>query len=200
MIDPGAGAACSSAAKTATSRPHLSPPAPRGRVLLAPERVPGGRVTIGRMRWSVLAGTSVAVAATAIIGATAVEPESRWFRRLRKPGWQPPPQAFGPVWTVLYADIAVTSAIALSRLPARSGYARALAGNLALNAAWSWVFWRARRPRWAAVEAALLTASAADLLARTARASPGAGVALAPYVAWSAFATALSAAIARRNP
>lgn len=164
------------------------------------ERVPDGCVTIGGMRWRVLASTSAAVAATAIIGATAVEPESRWFRRLHKPGWQPPPQVFGPVWTALYADVAVTSAIALSRLPERSGYARALAGNLALNAAWSWVFWRARRPRWAAVEAALLTASTADLLARTARANPGAGAALAPYLAWSAFATALSAAIARRNP
>lgn len=152
------------------------------------------------MRGKVLACTSAAVAATALIGASAVDAGGPWFRTLRTPDWQPPPQAFGPVWTVLYADIAVTSAVALSRLPERAGYARALAGNLALNAAWTWVFWGAKNPRAATAEAALLTASSADLVARTARVSPGAAAALVPYVAWSAFATTLSAAIARRNP
>ena len=152
------------------------------------------------MRGKVLACTSAAVAATALIGASAVDARGPWFRTLRTPDWQPPPQAFGPVWTVLYADIAVTSAVALSRLPERAGYARALAGNLALNAAWTLVFWGAKNPRAATAEAALLTASSADLVARTARVSPGAAAALVPYVAWSAFATTLSAAIARRNP
>ncbi|RRO15084.1 tryptophan-rich sensory protein [Saccharopolyspora rhizosphaerae] len=151
------------------------------------------------MRWRVLVGTGIAVAATAVVGAAGVDSESTWFRRLRKPSWQPPPQVFGPVWSTLYTDIALSSAAALSRLPERSGYVPALARNLVLNAGWTWVFWRAQRPGWAAVEAAALTASSVDLLARTARADRRAGAALAPYVAWCAFATALSTAIARRN-
>lgn len=146
-----------------------------------------------------MVGTGVAVAATAVVGAAGVDSESTWFRRLRTPSWQPPPWVFGPVWTALYTDIAFCSAVALSRLPECSGYVSTLARNLALNAGWTWVFWRAQRPGWAAVEAAVLTASAVDLLMRTARIDRRAGAALAPYVAWCAFATALSTAIARRN-
>ena len=152
------------------------------------------------MRWRALVGSGVAVAATAVFGASAVDADGAWFRELRKPRWQPPPQVFGPVWSALYADIAVSSAVALSKLPRRSGFAPALIANLLLNAGWTWVFWGARRPSWAAVEAAALTASSADLLTRAARADVRAGAALAPYVAWCAFATALSTAIARRNP
>ncbi|WP_406693052.1 TspO/MBR family protein [Saccharopolyspora sp. ID03-671] len=152
------------------------------------------------MRWRTLAGTGAAVVATAVVGAVAVESDSRWFRGLRKPRWQPPPPVFGPVWTALYADIAVASAAALSRLPRRSGYVPALAANLLLNAGWTWVFWGARSPRWAAVEAGILTASSLDLLRRTARVDAPAGAALVPYAGWCAFATALSADIARRNP
>ncbi|MEB3369612.1 TspO/MBR family protein [Saccharopolyspora mangrovi] len=152
------------------------------------------------MRWRVLGGTGAAVVATAVVGAAAVEADGSWFRGLRKPRWQPPPAVFGPVWTALYADIAVASAAALSRVPRGSRYVPALAANLVLNAGWTWVFWGARRPWSAAAEAGALTASSVDLLARTARVDSRAGAALAPYVAWCAFATALSAEIARRNP
>jgi benzodiazapine receptor len=160
----------------------------------------GDRSVAGVGTRGTLTGTCVAVAVTAVVGAMPVEPDGRWYRQLRKPDWQPPPWVFGPVWTALYADLALSSAVALSVLPGHSSYARALAGNLALNAGWSWVFWRVRRPWWAAVEAAVLTVSSADLLARTVRVHPRAGAALVPYVAWCAFATMLSTAVARRNP
>ena len=66
------------------------------------------------MRGNALARTSAAVAVTAALGGVAVDPRSRWYRRLTKPRWQPPASVFGIVWTVLYADLAVTSATALS--------------------------------------------------------------------------------------
>lgn len=71
--------------------------------------------------------------------------------------------------------------------------------NLALNAGWSRLFWRSRRPWLAAAECAVLAVSSADLVRRTSRASRGAGLALAPYAAWCAFATALSTTIAVKN-
>lgn len=154
------------------------------------------------MRWSALARTSAATAAAAAIGSVAVDPNSRWYRRLSKPRWQPPAPAFGIVWTVLYADLAVTSATALSRTTTRRERAdhwRRLAVNLALNAGWNWLFWRVHKPWPATVEAAVLTVSSADLVRRIARKHRGAGTALAPYAAWCAFATVLTAAIARRN-
>ena len=57
--------------------------------------------------------TAAATAATAAAGGIATDPDSRWYRRLRKPHWQPPAIAFPVVWTALYADLAVSSAVAL---------------------------------------------------------------------------------------
>jgi tryptophan-rich sensory protein len=149
-----------------------------------------------------LARTALGVIATAVIGGLATDPDSAWYRALRKPPWQPPPPAYGLVWTPLYADLAVVGARTLDRLPdgERRDYRRALVANLVLNAGWNWLFFRARRPWLAVVECAALTASSADLVRRTARSEPGAAAALAPYPLWCAFATALTAALARRNP
>mgnify|MGYP003111140320 CR=1 FL=1 len=156
--------------------------------------------------------TAAATAATAAAGGVATDPDSGWYRRLRKPRWQPPAIAFPVVWTALYADLAVSSAVALDSndVPDIPGgktaqrqiraYRGALAANLVLNAGWSWLFWRSRRPWLAAAECAVLTASSADLVRRTYKLNRGAGVALAPYALWCGFATVLSMAIAGLNP
>lgn len=157
------------------------------------------------MRRGTLARTALSVVATAVAGGLATDPGSAWYRSLRKPRWQPPPPAYGLVWTPLYADLAVTSARTLDALEAagrheeRAAYRTALAVDLVLNAGWNVVFFRARRPWLAAAECAVLTVSAADLVRRTAAVDRRAALALAPYPAWCAFATALTVAIARRN-
>ena len=136
--------------------------------------------------------------AAAVLGGLATDPDSRWFRQLDLPSWYPPPQAFGIVWTGLYAGMAWAAGEVLTRGGDRS-FGRAYAANLALNAAWTPLFFRAHRPWAAAAESAVLTASTVDLVRRAARVSPAAAVVLVPYAAWTAFATALTAAIARRN-
>lgn len=152
-----------------------------------------------------LALTSAATVATVVVGSLATKPDSTWYRSLDLPEWQPPTLAFPIVWTALYADIAASSATVLNAhdkagdTAGRDAYLKAFGTNLALNAAWSVLFWRSRRPWVAAVEAALLTASSADLARRAGTVSKGSGIALAPYAAWCGFATALSTAIARRN-
>ncbi|WP_436536405.1 TspO/MBR family protein [Actinoplanes sp. HUAS TT8] len=145
--------------------------------------------------------TSAAVVVAAGAGSIATEPGSRWYRALRKPPWQPPPAAFPAVWTPLYALIAVAGTRALNRGDAddRRAFARSYAINLGLNAAWTAVFFRAKRPRAALAEIAVLNVSNLLLLRRAARTDRLAGAALAPYVAWTIFATALNAAIVRRN-
>jgi translocator protein len=135
----------------------------------------------------------------ALLGGLATDPGSRWFRDLEKPAWYPPPQAFGIVWTGLYAGIAWAGGEVLAR-GGGSAFGRAYAANLVLNAAWTPVFFRAHRPWAAAVESAVLTASTVDLVRRAGRVSPGAAAVLVPYAAWTAFATALTVVIARRNP
>jgi translocator protein len=158
------------------------------------------------VRASTLTRTASAVVATAAAGGLATQPSSGWYRSLRLPSWQPPAATFGLVWTPLYLDLAVTSARALDVLRQRNrhaehaAYVRALGVNLVLNAGWSVLFWRSRRPWASTVECAVLTLSAADLVRRTGDADTRAGAALLPYPIWCAFATALNAALARRNP
>ena len=146
--------------------------------------------------------TSAAVAAAAVIGILGTDVKSRWYRSLDKPAWQPPGTAFGPAWTTLYALMAVASARTLDRLEdpeERRAFATAFGANLALNAGWNWLFFKAQRPRWALAEIVVLEASTLDLTRRAAGADSAAAAMLAPYAGWVAFATALNAAIARRN-
>ena len=137
-------------------------------------------------------------AAAALVGGLATDPGSRWFRDLEKPSWYPPPQAFGIVWTGLYAGVAWAAGEVLAT-GGQHAFGRAYTANLVLNTAWTPLFFRAHRPWAAAVESAVLTASTVDLVRRAARVSPPAAAVLAPYAAWTAFATALTVAIARRN-
>ncbi len=150
--------------------------------------------------------TVVATMACAVAGSAGTSPDSDSYRALSKPRWQPRPIAFPLVWTLLYADIAGSTASGLTSLQARgqsaerAGLWRSLLINLALNAGWPWLFFAAGRRRWAVVECALLTVSSADLVRRVRASDRRAGLALAPYPVWCAFATVLSADIDRRNP
>lgn len=167
-------------------------------------------------RWRrILAQTGGAVALTALIGSAATNPGSRWYRGLRKPSFQPPAWAFPVAWTALYALIAAMGSLARMDLAEahemdgerdaddvrspRWRYDLALAVNLLLNAGWSAVFFRGKRLGAATAVAAALAASSADLAARTGATAPERGVLLAPYAAWTAFATALTGAIAALN-
>lgn len=157
-------------------------------------------------RWiHALARSSVIVGSAAVVGAILTAPDSTWYTRLDKPAWQPPPIAFPAVWSCLYATTAVTTArasaeLAESNQPDRSrSLERALAVNMVLNAGWTGLFFRARRPWLAAAECALLTASSADLARRAGVVGRGKAAGIGMYAAWCGFATALSASIARRN-
>ena len=103
---------------------------------------------------------------------------------------------------MLYVLLAVAGgrALTVGGEGVRRRYLRAYLANLALNAGWTWLFFRARRPALATAEAVLLAASTADLARRSWVLDRRAGAALVPYVAWTAFAAALTTAIARRNP
>lgn len=153
-----------------------------------------------------LIGTSLATVAAAVVGGAASREGVRgWYAEIAKPRYVPPNAVFPVAWTALYADIAVTSAAAISRFRADGrdaharGYVAALGANLALNAGWSWVFFGKRRLGAAALAAAALTASSADLTRRAAAADPKLGAVLAPYPLWCGFATVMSADIWRLN-
>lgn len=154
-----------------------------------------------RIDWRASGAIVGGVATVAAAGAALSLPGQRWYRRLDKPAWQPPDRAFGPVWSILYILIAVSALRAWHATPPRQRRSLfALYGlNGALNAGWSGIFFRARRPAAATADSAALLVSTIALIARTRPHSRTASLALTPYAAWVAFATVLSASITRRN-
>lgn len=150
--------------------------------------------------------SAAAVTATAVVGGLASRPaQSSWYENLRKPPYQPPRQAFPIVWPILYTDIALVSSATIDELQARgetakrTSYIVALVINLVLNAGWSWIFFGRRKLGAAAVGAAALTVSSADLTRRAVEVNGAKAAPLALYPAWCAFATALSTPIWWRN-
>src|SRR5690242_9758813 len=73
------------------------------------------------------------------------------------------------------------------------------AANLVLNLAWTWIFFRGHAARAAGVEILVLLATIVALVRLIWPHNRAAALALAPYGAWVAFATALTWTIAARN-
>lgn len=149
-----------------------------------------------------LAGFLGASAAVATLGGLAsAHGVDTWYQAAAKPAWTPPDAVFGPVWTVLYAGMAV----AAWRVWDRHGWAgargalTAYGGQLALNCAWSPVFFGAHRVgAGLGVILALDVAVFATILAFR-RLDATAAAILVPYLAWCLYATTLNAGILALN-
>lgn len=124
-----------------------------------------------------------------------------WYQELAKPAWTPPDWVFGPVWTALYLGMAVAAWLVWRR----NGFAGArgplflFAIQLALNAAWSGLFFGLRSPALAFAEILLLLAAVAATVLAFMRRSRVAGMLLISYLLWGTFATVLNLAIWRLN-
>ena len=157
------------------------------------------------MRKTIIATGLATAAAAAAGGAVSRDGVTSWYSTIRKPGFVPPNVVFPIAWTALFTDIAATSAAVINRFrddgddaKARAYYG-ALGANLVLNAGWSWIFFNRHKVGLAAVAAAALTASSADLVRRAADADPKLGAALTPYPLWCGFATVMTTEIWRLN-
>jgi benzodiazapine receptor len=129
-----------------------------------------------------------------------------WYATLEKPSWRPPNAAFGPVWTVLYALMAISAWLvwrndSQSRDEARTRK-RALTAwaiQLALNGVWSAVFFGGRSVGGGLAVILVLVPSIAATAVLSAKVSKPAGLLLVPYLAWTTFAAALNARIWQLN-
>ncbi len=120
------------------------------------------------------------------------------YQAMRRPDWAPPGAVFGPVWTALYLLIGVSGWLAATR-PGGGPVLRLWTLQLVLNAAWTPIFFGLRRPGLALVDIVALLAAASATATAAYRHRPAAGVLLLPYLGWLGFATALNAAVWRRN-
>jgi len=141
-------------------------------------------------------------AAVAIVsGVVTVQSVGTWYPTLAKPPFNPPSWLFGPVWTVLYIAMAI-SAWRVWKLRTRVAVGGALglyAGQMALNFAWSLIFFGLHRVGAALIDIlALLLALAGTTIAFW-RKDRLAGLLMVPYLAWVSFAALLNFAIWRLN-
>ena len=143
---------------------------------------------------------ALAFAVSAIGGWVTAGSVSTWYPTLAKPGFNPPDWIFGPVWTALYALMAVAAWRVWRTLGTVRNRALVLYGvQLALNLLWSILFFGAHRAGWALIEITLLFAAIIATMIAFWRIDRPAGFCLLPYAAWVGFAALLNAAIWRLN-
>jgi tryptophan-rich sensory protein len=152
-----------------------------------------------KLDWGALA--VIAVLATSVAGQLATTSHFVWYAGLAKPSFTPPDWIFGPVWGALYLlmAFAVWRVVKLRASPARAVALALFFLQLALNAAWSWMFFGAHSPLLGLLNIVpqflLIVATVVAFL----RLDRLAGLAMAPLAAWVGFAVALNAAIWQLN-
>lgn len=132
------------------------------------------------------------------IGSLLTLPEiPGWYQGLVKPSFNPPNWLFGPVWTILYALMAVAMWRVWMRASGttRQRCATVFAIQLVLNVAWSAAFFAGHSPGLGLVVILALLLAIGATIARFAPVDRPAAWLLAPYLAWVAFASLLNASI-----
>ena len=124
-----------------------------------------------------------------------------WYASLAKPSWNPPSAVFAPVWSILYLSMGVAAWL-VWRQAGFEGAKLALglfAGQLVLNALWSWLFFGRQLPGIALIDILALWCSIVAFLLATRRSNSPAFWLFVPYLLWVSFATALNLQIWRLN-
>ena len=143
------------------------------------------------------------VIAGSLIGYLSNSGEANaWYAALERPSFQPPGWAFGVAWTTLYTMMGIALAVILDapRTRQRSVALALFAAQLALNFAWSPVFFGKGM-----IDVGLLVILAINVLVTMTiiafwKIRPLAAALLIPYLAWLCVAVALNHETGRLNP
>jgi benzodiazapine receptor len=149
-------------------------------------------------QWWTITPFLVAVIAVAGLGGLAAANARSTYDALELPAFAPPGWLFGPVWSVLYLFIGVAG-WQLWRARGWDGVLWLWVGQLALNLAWTPLFFSADRYVLALVDIVALDLAVAALVVLAWRTSRVAAGLLVPYLAWVLFATALNVGIVVLN-
>lgn len=124
-----------------------------------------------------------------------------WYAELAKPVWNPPSWVFAPVWTTLYVTMAVSAWLVWLRGGWRQQKAALLlyVVQWMLNACWTPLFFGLHRLDWAFAELLVLLVAVIATMIVFWRVRRSAGILLAPYAVWVAFAALLNLTIWRMN-
>lgn len=137
-----------------------------------------------------------------LLGMSASKDIKTWYKKLKKPSWNPPNWIFAPVWSTLYSAMGIAAWIVWKQggLQAQATPLAVYGLQLALNFVWQPLFFKGRHLNVALGEIAALFAACVATTVEFSKVSTAAGCLFAPTVAWVGFAAALNADLARRNP
>ena len=154
------------------------------------------RSTIGLIVW-----VSVCFGAALLGSIFTGRSVADWYVGLNKPDWTPPNWIFAPVWSLLYLMMALAAWLVWRKdgLAAAALPLRLFALQLALNVAWSAVFFGLQMPAAAFAEIVILWSLIAATVFAFWCVAPVAAVLMVPYLGWVTFAAALNLAIWRMN-
>lgn len=127
---------------------------------------------------------------------------SLWYETLARPSWAPPAWIFGPVWTVLYAIIAVTFGyVAYSYVKKRIGFSVLLPFilNIVFNVAFTPIQFGLKNLELAALDILFVLGTLIWALAAIRKHAPWVAYANIPYLVWVSFATVLQLTITFMN-
>lgn len=143
-------------------------------------------------KWGTLAAFLVVTMGLGALMGTATAP-GQWYASLERPFFAPPNWVFGPVWTILYAMIAIAGWRTWMR-----GY-KGLAMQIwflqfAANLTWSPAFFGFNQMGLALLIIAVMIVLTVIFIRLTWRPDRTASLLMTPYLAWISFASLLNAA------
>lgn len=133
-----------------------------------------------------------------VSGLLAGVANNPWFEALQKPSWNPPGYLFGPVWTILYLLMGISSwLIWKSPQPIKRRRTALIffAIQLFLNFWWSILFFNFHSSLLALIDIFAMLFFISLTIFAFSKISKLAAWLLVPYLLWVSFATALNASI-----
>ena len=143
----------------------------------------------------------IPLAVGAISGYFTTTGVNGWYAAAAKPAFNPPNWIFGPVWTTLYALMGIALYLVWKTdAPARQTAVILFGVQLALNFAWSFIFFSLKQPGWAFAELLLMWVMILLTIFAFGKISSLAAWLLVPYISWVSFAGVLNYFIWKLNP
>ena len=136
------------------------------------------------------------------VGAVASIRAASFYAELIQPSWAPPAAVFGPVWTILYALMAVAAWLVWREGGVRANRSALILFlvQLAVNGLWSWLFFAWHLGAFALANIAVLWLLIVVTVVSFWRVRPVAGAIMIPYLLWVSFAFALNFSVWQLNP
>ncbi|MEP1145307.1 MAG: TspO/MBR family protein [Henriciella sp.] len=144
-------------------------------------------------------GIAILTAATAGLGAAVSGgSEDVWYFALEKPGLTPPDMIFAIIWPILFVLMAMGAVLVRIKAGSFAACSAALGlyfTQLALNLAWSWLFFGFHQVLISMIVLGALWVMIAAMMRAFSKFSTAAAIMQLPYLLWVSFAGYLNASI-----